>query len=146
MTSDSYTEKLTLAEIKENHGAMFADLTKDFKHYNFGQKMESCIKFMGMCMDESLKHLGVYVCKINTKSAVALRLHENKTQKALDINKVRVERHKHHVEKDAWMNGMYLYKDDVLVYFISEPMTLTPSQFAKNREKSFCIITNAKGL
>jgi hypothetical protein len=142
----SYTDKLTLDEIRKNHGNMFADLTKDFKHYNFGQKMDSCVKFMGLAMDNSLNHLGVFIPKIKNKlSAVSEKIYENKVQRALDINHVRVERHnKMHEEKDAWMNGMYIYKDDVLLYFISEPMTITPSQFAADPNKSFCIITNAK--
>ena len=143
--SHSYTDKMTLDEIRINHGAMFADLVKDMKHYNFGKKINSCLNFMGACMDNTLNHLGVIIPRISDRaSQLDQRMHENAAQRALDHNKVKVERQRHHKDKDAWMNGMYVYKDDVLTCFISEPMTVTPSQFATDPNKSFCIITNAK--
>ena len=141
---ESYQDKMTLDEVGENDQNMFNDLEKSFKNYNFGQNIQAAITFMGMALDGVLRYCGVHVPKLNTKSAVAQKLHANSIDRALNSNDVKIERRKDRYKgNDAWKNGLYVYKKDVLVGFVSEPLTITPNRFAVNQAKSFSIITNS---
>ena len=110
----SYTDALTIDELKEFDDSMVDDAIKNAHRYEFKTVMAAC-GFVYEAVRAGLRYAGV----------VAPPNHDEiSTHYYSDDKRIRIEnRDRHYKGGDAWRNGVYIYRDDVLVSFISKPLT-----------------------
>lgn len=137
----SYLDNYTLDEIAANDLEMLRDAIKNAYKYKF-YDLKKAMKFVGACVRETLIALGLPNFERIPKKLLA------KIQKQ---KKIRVEHRTRYKGENLWRCGIYIYKDDVLVAFISEIMVPEKNQslisipFAPiNNRQEFHVITNAK--
>ena len=139
----TYQDNMTLDEIHDYDNEMVEDAIKGAKNYNF-KNLASCIKFMGICVDVTLRHLGAILRGSNKDNNTDKQLRALKIDRLFKKHEIYIERRKHYTKGERWRNGLYIYKKDVLVSYTSEPIEMTPNKFAIDQSKSYSIITNAK--
>ena len=107
----SFTDKLTLGELKDLDRDMTKDAIKGAFRYSF-KSIDTALRFVGECLSKSLEYVGLK--EIPDQDPVSTHYVSGP---------VRVEdRGSHYKGADEWRNGFYVYKDDVLVAFIGHPM------------------------
>lgn len=138
----TYIDNLTLAEMGENDRDMAESALKESKQYKFGQSLAKATRFMAACVDASLHYCGVHVPLIAGSTEIRAR----SLDKQMNVQGVKVERRKHHKGSDAWRNGLYIYKDDVVVAFISEPVAVRAASrlIIGAGAPEYAVYTNAK--
>jgi len=138
----SYQDSMTLGEIGKNDLAMAEDAVDSAKQYKFGNNLAKAMRFMAACVDASLHYCGVHVPLI--ADSVAERA--NALDRQMNTKGVKVERRKHHKGGEGWRNGIYIYKDDVVVAFISEPVAVRPTTHLVIGvgKPEYAVVTNAK--
>lgn len=108
----------TLGEIKIEHGDMLSDIMKDANIRTFISVVYARA-YRGAMMTNALKQLGV-----DAPAVFDLALDGKQAGERLDsllqLNEVVIENKRNdHPDLPPWELGLYLYKRDVLVYFIS---------------------------
>ena len=139
----TYQDNMTLDEIHDYDNEMVDEAIKGAKNYNF-KNLASCIKFMGLSVDATLRYLGVRLNGSSNDSNTDKQLRALKIDRLFKKHDIRIERRRHYRKGERWRNGLYIYKKDVLVSYTSEPIEMIPNKFAIEQSKSYSIITNAK--
>lgn len=139
-----YRDKMTFDEIKENDLAMAEDAMKNSKPHSY-PSLNQAMAFRAECYRAAIRHC----CGADIGGGMSPELAQKMMDKAKVVPEARVkDRHGgpggFYKGEDIWRNGVYIFKDGVLVAFISEPIIETPSQFAVDRSKKYTIHTNAK--
>ena len=148
----SYQDKMYLDEIKANDIAMVENvIQKECKHYKFpysktGAKQVN--KFIGIAVDKALRSCGVNIIPVKAmrkrNGPSFLDLSEKSVEQLLQKNKTKIETRAYDKKEDEWRSGTYIYKDDILAYFISLPGTLVPGIISLDQSKWLVIKTNVK--
>ena len=144
MEDSSYKDKMTLDEIAEDHENQVKDTIRNAKRYNFGDAHQAMI-FVGMTLRRVAEHLGLKnpkdiqkVSEIFAKVAYSIMVGLYDDQLYELGHNVKIEwRQRRALALDLWRCGMYVYKDDVLAAFISDP-------FKEMNTPRFFVVTNAK--
>lgn len=127
----SYTDNLTLDELKEFDDSMVDDAIKNANKYDF-KTIEAASKFIYDAVCAGLKYAGVKT----PPNQDPINTHYYS-----DDKRIRIEnRDRTYSGTDVWRNGVYIYRDDVLVSFVSKPLAyshpLLPAEM-------ITVITNA---
>lgn len=109
------TDNRTLGEIKADDIANLEDVIhKQCKEHLFPDGTTAA-EFVGQCLFTRLRKLGV---KVNG------RVDERFVDRMLKKHNVKVENRRYEEEEDKWREGIYIYKDNEIVGFISQPTPL----------------------
>jgi hypothetical protein len=144
---NNYTDKMTLSEIGENDVEMVKDAIKNANKYSFGTNKAKAQAFIKHCLDCTLKHLGFIVTL--PKGKFAQKIYANNFINQMENSGVKIETRKNYTGKDYWRRGIYIYKDDVLVAFISSVFGNVREEYSKQTLKlkrksmELFVITNA---
>lgn len=134
--SDSLNDSRTLEDIWSDDKAMTDDAIKNAKKYVFGNSHKKAQAFIGDCLNKTLKRCGLTISP-HMKPKMAERL--------MKTHGVEIEsRTKFRDEKDAWKNGIYVFRHGELVAFISQMFVFRPNRFKIDRNPYIAVITNAK--
>lgn len=134
--SESITDKRTLGEIADDDKGMFDDVIKNAKKYNFGQDVAKAKAFIGACLDKSLKRCGL---------TASPHMKPKMVDMLMKRCKIKIEsRSKYKDPKDAWKNGIYVYKGDQLAAFISQIFVYRPHYLKIDQQRYIAVITNVK--
>ena len=126
----------TLADIWSDDAAMTDDAIKNAKKYNFGNDHKKAQAFIGDCLDKTLKRCGLTISP-HMKPKMASML--------MKRHRVKIEsRNKFKTQEDAWKNGIYVFKKNELVAFISQMFVYKPGRFKIDQNRYIAVITNAK--
>jgi len=105
----------TLGEIKSADIANLEHvLHKQCKEHLFPNGT-AAMEFVGQCLFKQLRKLGV---------KVTANVDERFVDRMLVKNNVKVEPRKYAEDEDKWRDGIYVYKDNEIVGFISHPAPL----------------------
>lgn len=130
-----YRDNLTLDEIADNDLEMTKDAVKNAKRYTFWNPQEA-IRFMGRAIGDTLVYLGI---------ENSLKMTPQMLDRIEKTYKIKIERRNRYKDPETWRNGIYIYKDGVIVAFISEVFTPKISPLAiSQRPDRWYVITNAK--
>ncbi len=136
----TYREKMTLDEIKVNDREMQDISIKNANRYYFVTYKEAK-NFIGGCLKTTLDRLGV---------TIVPNMHAGFVDRMLKNNKVEIEERdqRFYKGKEAWKQGLYIYKDGEMVTFISVIVEGKPDGaliWTTDRDNAkFSVITNAK--
>jgi len=139
----SYQDNMTLDDIHDYDNEMVDVAIKGAKKFNF-REMQPCVKFMGIAMDATMKYLGIELPGESSDSKMDKSLRAMSIDGIFNREEIRIERRRHYRGHEKWRNGLYIYKKDVLVSYISEPMIDKPNLFVMDQHTSYSIVTNAK--
>ena len=136
----TYQDSMTLDDIGEYDLYMHHEAIKDANIHRFDGISKSAAakaqKFIGHCVNATMDRLGVKI----TQGMPAKMI-----DRIMEVNGVKVEhRDKYRAEENVWRNGIYIYKDDVLVAFISNIVGYTPHELEVRQKDCLVVITNAK--
>jgi hypothetical protein len=137
----TYQDNMTLDEIKAYDMDMTRHAIKGATRYRF-QDIRRAIAFVGECVRVTLDYLGLKNAEQMLKQANGKML--SRWQKE---NKIKIERRNKYQGKDIWRCGIYIYKADVLVAFIGEPLKEVPHPLllgARQQDYGYLVVTNAK--
>jgi hypothetical protein len=126
-----YRDNLTLGEIGENDLEMVKDAIKNANKYSFKNK-QSAMLFIRHCMDCTLLHLGITPPK-PTKNQFANKRQAQILDQAMKKANVKIEGRNNYHGNDMWRRGIYIYKDGVLVAFISNVMGTMREEYGKGK-------------
>ena len=152
MGEDTYQKSMTLDEIAENDVAMTEDAIKNANRYRFGLDQKKAVLFIRICLDKTLKHLGMTSPQPppNCFSPAARARFAAKLDKEMRDKQILIEHRNNYKGSDVWRCGLYIYKRDELVAFISDVLTerrteADPISMKILREDTgFMVITNAR--
>lgn len=143
----TYADKLTIDEYAANDLEMVKEAIENANKYTFGQDKVKALRFIKLCMDATLKRLGITV---QPPTSAAERLEYAVTlDKAMRQRQIRIENRNRYQGADIWRCGLYIYQRDELVAFISDVLTerrteADPITMKILREDIGCmVITNA---
>ena len=131
---DQTIGQMTIEESALNDADMFNQMEKDFKKFTFRTTAEA-VKFVGRCVGESLEYLGVHHAE---------KIHPQFLDTIQNVQGIRIETRDHYRGKDLWRNGIYLYKQDIMVRFISSILTDKHKLVIYPGTDHFYIITNCR--
>ena len=131
----TYQDNMILSEIHDYDNEMVNVAIKGAKKYHFGQDFQKSVEFMGTATKATMMYLGINVTP---------DMSENDVERLFDKKEIKIEQRKHYRHNDVWRNGIYVYKKDVLVAFVSQPLAETPSNLSIYQDPSFTVVTNAK--
>jgi hypothetical protein len=143
---------MTLGEIGENDLAMVEDAIKNANKHIFPTKIHAR-DFIRQCMDATLNHVGIKV--INPpKPGQDSTVFEKWWNEQLKEKNVKIETRKKYQDENMWRNGIYIFKDNVLVAFISNVFmkgtfraghgeTMKEKLKTTSHTEGFFVITNA---
>ena len=112
----SYQDNMTLDEIAANDLEMAKDAIKNAKKFTF-YNPRAAIRFTGECVKATLIRMGLPNFE---------KIPQKLLKKIQKEKKIKVEHRARYQGENFWRNGIYIYKDDILVAFISE--VLVPNQ------------------
>jgi hypothetical protein len=142
-------DKLTLDEIADNDLEMVKDAITNANKYPFGRDIRKAKLFIRHCLNCTLKHLGITVTV--PKNQFAKKRYEKILDEQMAKARVKIENRKKYAGNDVWRNGIYIYKDDVLVSFISNVLGDVKEEYSKDTMKlpkrsfgGLFVITNAR--
>lgn len=144
----TFADKITLAEVAENDLNMVKDAIKNANRYHFGHDMRKAIIFVRVCVDATMKRLGIVINP--PKSADAQKLYADALDKEMADKQVRIETRNKYQGSDIWRNGIYIYQRDELVAFISDVLTtrrteMEPGTLKITKESiGYMVVTNAR--
>lgn len=129
--SKDATLYMTLDEINKRDIDNFNLLANEMTTKLFHKKHDAAM-FMGRCLRKALLSLGI---EINPKVLIATRtilsLYNGFRAAADDVDKqlekkgVRVERRSYREKEDLLRSGIYIYYQNEIAYFISDPLVVT---------------------
>ena len=135
-----YPDHRTLAEMREDdEGQVKAIIDKDYTRHTFRDARKAGL-FHIYCINKALEKLGI----INPE-----KIPNKKTaRKVFDVHNIKFEQRED--QEKNWRNGIYIYKNNELAYFISRVLNYrTPKSliFIPGRDTlaRFSVITNAIG-
>ena len=135
-----YRDKMTFDEVILNDEEMAKYAVKNSKRYGF-TKTNRAQAFVGRCVQMSLNHCGLMVVKGTPEIII---------QKKMDEAKIQIESRiedpwgrSFYKDENSWRNGIYIFKNGELAFFIGVPVAEVPSQFALDRTIKLTVVTNA---
>ena len=132
---DSVIGNLTLDEAAENDMAMLKDAEKNAKRYIFDDPKKA-IRFVAHCYLRTLGRIGVVGAE-NIDDKMLARIFKTKH--------IKIEHRDRYKGDDLWRNGIYIYRRDLLVTFISDIRQVRGSKFLiQPITPQWSIVTNAK--
>ena len=140
---ETYQDNMTLDEIASYDLEMTKDAIKNANKISFHDNRSAQL-FVMACIKATLRSLGLPDFeKTPVEDLDRLQAERN----------IKIEHRKRYRGEDEWRSGIYIYKDDVLVSFISEvqapkiksPIILLPGSASKGNDK-WAVITNVKRL
>lgn len=132
---DKTIGEMTVAEAAEHDAEMFADSRKTFRRYNFHTKEQARL-FFTHCVIQTLIYLGI---------PKNVALDDEELERQLQAKHIKLEHRRHYqTSEDGWRNGIYVYKDDLMVCFISYVMRPSPGELWLPRQNVYFVTTNAK--
>jgi len=132
---DQTIGNMTLEEVGLHDSEMFNAVIKNAKRYTFVDP-NTAIKFVSGCIGATLDYLGIGRA---TQLPVKV-LDEIQRQKGIVI-----EHRKHFTGEDVWKNGIYIYKKDIMVSFISDIFAPTQNPILVNPVmEQWIVFTNAR--
>jgi len=146
--SGTYQDNMTLDEIAENDLEMSMDAIKDANKYGFGNNREKAFLFVRHCMDNTLRRLGIFMRVPKTEEA--RKEYAKKLDRVMTEKKIRIENRNRYTGADIWRCGIYIYRNDELVAFISDILTenrteVDPVTMKLMKQDIGCfVITNAR--
>lgn len=108
----TYLDNMTLDDIAKNDDDMARDAIKNASRYTF-QNFAAANDFTNNAFVECIQHLGVPGGILEKGPSSGHFYSKDK--------RTRIEHRVHYQGDDLWRNGVYLYRDDVLAYFIGKP-------------------------
>jgi hypothetical protein len=115
---DKTIGNMTLDEAALNDAEMFKDTIKNAKRYTFTDP-KVAIKFVGACIGGTLEYVGI-PASYNIPPKMLDRIQKTKG--------IVIEHRTNHSGDDIWKNGIYIFKKDLLVVFVSD--IFAPKEFA----------------
>jgi len=129
----TYQDNMHLEDIETNDLEMTRDAVKNAKRYCFPTSGHA-MSFVGACVKATLEKLGVKnFLKMNDKMLKMIQKERN----------IKVEHRTQYHNNDIWRCGLYIYKDDVLVVFISEVLVPVRHPLLIKQKETYDVITNA---
>jgi len=145
-----YQDKMILEEIASNDDDMVRDAIKNSNKYRF-MKAGKAIQFIGFCLKASMEFIGYKnmqkMADIYEKATLAMIQHIIDPQIYQLTDEIRVEYRGNNQGNDMWRNGIYIYKDDVLVVFIGSIMKEVPHillNYRADQQFGYIVVTNAR--
>jgi len=131
----TYVDKLTLDEIAKNDDDMTREAIKNANRYHF-KRYEAANAFTTNAFILCMRKIGGVIEK--DKQSGHFFSPDRRT---------RVEQRDRYQGQDLWRNGIYIYRDDVLAYFIGKPQLFMGSASAIIRippqALAYWVVTNA---
>jgi hypothetical protein len=133
---DSVIGNMTLDEVAANDAEMVAEIIKNSKRYAFYTE-DKAAAFVMSCIGAALEYLG-----INVRSGIDPKF----LDRIQETKQIHIETREKYEAPEDWKNGLYIYKKDILVAFISAIQAPVKSQFILSRKHSehWCVVTNVK--
>ena len=143
-----YQDNMMLEEITSNDDDMVRDAINNANKYRF-MKPGKAVQFVGLCLKASMEFIGYKnmqkVADIYEKATIAMIKHIIDPQIHQLTDEIRVEYRGNNNE--IWRNGIYIYKDDVLVAFIGSIMKEVPHfllNYRADQQFGYIVVTNAR--
>ena len=144
----TYADNLTLNEIASNDMEMTRDAVKNANRYHFGKDKKKAFLFVRHCLDCTLRHCGIVMAPPSGR--IEQKFYAMKMDRLMAEKQVRIETRNNYTGKDLWRCGIYVYKADVLVAFISDILTIERTELDRerlriaNQETGYSVITNSR--
>ena len=133
---DQTIGNMTLDEVAANDAEMVADIIKHSKRYAF-HTQDKAAAFVMACIGAALQYLGV---------PVSHGMDERFLDRIQETKQIRIETRERYEGAEDWKNGLYIYKKDILVAFISAIIAPVKTKFVltRNRSSYWAVVTNVK--